>query len=128
MQTFGEKVAKVIEKRGMTIRQLSIHAGIPYSTVYGIVKNGSQRVCEDTKRKIATALDFSLNELETSNSFKLTPADIALIDAVEESYFELTLEEREKIKQLLAVMIRDSAPFYKKLVRAVERGELNKIC
>lgn len=71
----GEIIGNLIEQKGLNLRQLAIKAGIPYNTVYAIVKRKSTRIEPETLRRIAAALDVSPFYLLGDKS-ALSPSEI----------------------------------------------------
>ena len=59
----GELIGIMAKDQGISLRQLAINAGIPYNTLYAIVKRKSTRIEPDTLQAIADALGVTLAEL-----------------------------------------------------------------
>jgi len=59
----GKKIGEECKRQGMTLRQLSIKAGVPYSTLYSAVKRDSNGMDAETLAKIADALAIDFNWL-----------------------------------------------------------------
>ena len=57
------KIGIMAKDQGISLRQLAINAGIPYNTLYAIVKRKSTRIEPDTLQAIADALGVTLAEL-----------------------------------------------------------------
>lgn len=53
----GEIIGKFAEQRGKNIHQLAAEAGVPYTTLYAVVKRKSARVSQDIIQRVALALD-----------------------------------------------------------------------
>lgn len=56
--TTGENIGRIANEKGISLRKLSILSGIPYTTLYSIVKRKSDKIDIDILRKIALALDL----------------------------------------------------------------------
>ena len=53
------KIGEIAKERGITLKELSRRADIPYTTLYNAVKRDS-KIDMETARKIAAALGLSL--------------------------------------------------------------------
>lgn len=54
--TVGERIEEFAKRKNMSIRKLALSAGIPYTTLYSVVKRKSDRVDSEKLAKIANAL------------------------------------------------------------------------
>jgi len=63
----GEIIGNLAKEQGINLHQLSIKAGVPYNTLYAIVKRKSSRVDTETQIKIAKALGVHLQDLSDSS-------------------------------------------------------------
>lgn len=61
--TAGEKIGIIAKERKISLRQISVDAGIPYNTLYSIVSRKSNRINNNALLKIASALGISVFEL-----------------------------------------------------------------
>ena len=59
----GEIIGAIADQKGLNLHQLATLAGIPYNTLYAIVKRNSARVESDTLQKIAAVLEVSIGVL-----------------------------------------------------------------
>lgn len=59
----GEIIGNLSEQKGINLHQLAIKAGIPYNTLYAIVKRKSTRIEHETLERIAVALGVSVSDL-----------------------------------------------------------------
>ena len=59
----GAKIGEAAEKRNVSLKALSRSAGIPYTTLYHMVKRDSNKIEIDVLSKIATALEMEPAEL-----------------------------------------------------------------
>lgn len=59
----GSNISKFAIQKGYSIRQLALAAGVPYTTLYSIVKRDSNRIDNETISKISAALGISVNLL-----------------------------------------------------------------
>lgn len=57
------KIGEIAKERGITLKELSRRADIPYTTLYNAVKRDS-KIDMETARKIAAALGTSVLELD----------------------------------------------------------------
>ena len=53
----GKRIGEKCIRQGLTIRQLSLKAGVPYSTLYSAIKRDSDGMDFETVKKLAAALD-----------------------------------------------------------------------
>lgn len=60
----GEAIGVMAKRKGFNLRQLAAKAGVPYNTLYAIVKRKSSRIDGKTLRRVADALEVSIDELE----------------------------------------------------------------
>ena len=72
--TVGERVKKLAEKQGISLRELAKKAELSYNTVYSITRRGSERVAPDTISRLANALGVNVNELTADASIRVTGA------------------------------------------------------
>lgn len=59
----GANIKNVAQKQGISLKELSRRAGIPYTTIYNMVKRDSNRVSPQNIQKIADALSVGAGEL-----------------------------------------------------------------
>lgn len=59
----GEIIGALAAKKGINLRQLAIKSNVPYNTLYAIVRRKSSRIDGETLRKIAAALNVSIDSL-----------------------------------------------------------------
>ena len=62
--TTGEAIGMMAKQKGFNLRQLAAKAEVPYNTLYAIVKRKSSRIDVKTLRRVANALEVSIDELE----------------------------------------------------------------
>ena len=67
--TFLDKLNYLMEKRSINKNVLSQLSGIPYTTIDGLYKKGYENTKLSTVRKLARALDVSLDYLIKSQNF-----------------------------------------------------------
>ena len=72
--TVGERVKKLAEKQGISLRELAKKAELSYNTVYSITRRGSERVAPDTISRLANALGVNVNELTVDASIRVNSA------------------------------------------------------
>lgn len=59
----GANVQKIAQKENISLKELSRRAGIPYTTVYNMVKRDSDRISPENVQKLADALKVGIGEL-----------------------------------------------------------------
>lgn len=59
----GSRIEMLCMDKGLSIRQLALKSGVPYSTLYSAIKRDSNGIDTDTLKKIAAALGVSWYEL-----------------------------------------------------------------
>ena len=60
----GELIGTIAKERGVSLRRLAIDAGVPYNTLYAIVKRKSTRIEPETLQRIAATLKVSTAYLQ----------------------------------------------------------------
>ena len=98
----GSQIARFAIDRGMSIRQLANLAGIPYNTLYSIIKRDSNRIDGEYLSKIADALDCDLWEL--CGAVKKIPLDEnvrSMLDGVDSLHYDVNLPELKRFFQKL---------------------------
>lgn len=63
METLAERLKRLIERAHIEVASLGIKAGIPADTIYKIIRSDRPNPRLSTLRKLAVALDVSLDEL-----------------------------------------------------------------
>jgi len=59
----GKNIEDLAELKGISLRQVAIKAGIPYNTLYSIVKRDSKRISRDTLVTVSEALGIDSMDL-----------------------------------------------------------------
>lgn len=72
--TVGGRIKQYADKRGISLRELSKRADIPYTTLYSMVRSGAVRASHDKLAAIANALEISVNELIPDASIRVNGA------------------------------------------------------
>ncbi len=93
--TFTEKLDLLMRERNINKSILSKESGIPYTTIDGFYKKGSENIKLSTLRNLAAYFDCSLDYLADDSTTIKRPLSIA-------AHFEgerFTEEELEEIKQ-----------------------------
>lgn len=72
--TVGDRIKQYADKRGISLRELSKRANIPYTTLYSMVRSGAVRASHDKLAAIANALEISVNELIPDASIRVNSA------------------------------------------------------
>lgn len=75
---------KIAQERKISLKELSRRAGIPYTTIYNMVKRDSSRVSPENVQKLANALGVSVGEIYGLDSVNaiLKIADPDLIEDI----------------------------------------------
>lgn len=94
---FIEKLNKLMEERGLNKSSLARESGIPYTTIDGFYKKGTDNVKLSTLRKLASYFNCSLDYL-ADDSVDNQPHTIAAHFDGE----EFTAEQIERIKAFAA--------------------------
>jgi transcriptional regulator with XRE-family HTH domain len=63
MVTFGERLKRIREKRGWTLRELAERSGVPYETIYRCERGTHQEPRVSVAAHLARALGVSLDVL-----------------------------------------------------------------
>lgn len=63
----GELIGIMAQEKNISLRQLAINAGIPYNTLYAIVRRKSNRIEPSTTARIAAALEVPVSALVGSS-------------------------------------------------------------
>ncbi len=63
MATFDERLKRIREKRGWTLRELAEHSGVPYETIYRCERGTHQEPRVSVAAQLARALGVSLDVL-----------------------------------------------------------------
>lgn len=72
--TVGDRIKQYADKRGISLRELSKRANIPYTTLYSMVRSGAVRASHDKLSAIADALFIDVNELTADASIRVNSA------------------------------------------------------
>lgn len=72
--TIGERIEKIARSQGLTIKELAIRAGYPYSTLYSMLKSKSGRFSTEALHRLADALNVNTNELSPDASIRVNSA------------------------------------------------------
>lgn len=106
----GEIIGKFAKERGKNIHQLAAEAGVPYTTLYAVVKRKSARVSQDIIRRVALALDVpEYMLLSGDNNINIPRADQKPKDQRIERRLD-ALEQVAFISYLLTVALPDIFP------------------
>ena len=119
--TVGERVKKLAEKQGISLRELAKKAELSYNTVYSI-RRGSERVAPDTISRLANALGVNVNELTADASIRVTGAPemvelqqkVAAGQATEQekqAWLEANLKGLERMQHSIEFMLHDLAQY-----------------
>lgn len=102
-----DKVQKLMKERGIkNNRQLSIKSGIPYSTIDGFYRKGTDSVRRPTLIKLAQTLDCSLDYLVDDDCLDVRPperhANQDLLDVI--MYNTFTPEQKQLLMNMIEQM------------------------
>lgn len=64
----GAKIKKLCDSQKMSVRKLSINAGVPYSTLYSAIQRDSDGIDANALQRLAAALGVSVSELLGDNA------------------------------------------------------------
>lgn len=120
--TVGERVKKLAEKQGISLRELAKKAELSYNTVYSITRRGSERVAPDTISRLANALGVNANELTADASIRVNSAPemvelqqkVAAGQATEQekqAWLEANLKGLERMQHSIEFMLHDFAQY-----------------
>ena len=120
--TVGERVKKLAEKQGISLRELAKKAELSYNTVYSITRRGSERVAPDTISRLANALGVNVNELTADASIRVNSAPemvelqqkVAAGQATEQekqAWLEANLKRLERMQNSNEFMLHDLAQY-----------------
>ena len=56
----GKRIGEECKRKGLTLRQLSIKADVPYSTLYSMVKRDSDGISMETMERLTKAMNVSV--------------------------------------------------------------------
>lgn len=91
----GELIGKLAQARGINLHQLATKAGIPYNSLYSVVKRNSSRVGSKTLQAIADALDVPVS---TFMEFPQAPKSIG--QKIRDARIEVGLTQQELAEKL----------------------------
>lgn len=96
-----ENLKELKKNKGMTCKQLSLATNIPESTIKRIFSGDTDNPYVDTVRRIATALDSSLDEIFAETKVVVATDDLVEIKEnadVAEAERDLVMVENEMLK------------------------------
>lgn len=96
----GANVQKIAQKEDISLKELSRRAGIPYTTVYNMVKRDSDRISPENVQKLADALEVSISELYGPEFIFKTVQQIA--HKVAEDTAQTFKEQKKKLNNAFA--------------------------
>lgn len=120
--TVGERIKQQAEKRGISLKELSKRADIPYTTLYSMVRSGAVRASHDKLAAIANALEINVNELSPDASIRVNSAPemvelqqkVAAGQATEQekqTWLEANLKGLERMQHSIEFMLHDLAQY-----------------
>jgi transcriptional regulator with XRE-family HTH domain len=87
LDRFSERVKLLMSKRGWSMRDLSQHSGVPYSTIYDVLVSGkvkpdnlTARNLKRLARTLGTSIDHLVGTWENGEG-DIEPADVVLVGA-----------------------------------------------
>lgn len=116
--TVGDRIKQYADKRGISLRELSKRANIPYTTLYSMVRSGAVRASHDKLSAIADALFIDVNELTTDASIRVHSAPemvelqqkVAAGQATEQekqAWLEANLQGLERMQHSIEFMLSE---------------------
>lgn len=120
--TVGGRIKQYADKRGISLRELSKRADIPYTTLYSMVRSGAVRASHDKLAAIANALEISVNELIPDASIRVNSAPemvelqqkVAAGQATEQekqAWLEANLLGLKRMQHSIEFMLHDLAQY-----------------
>lgn len=95
---------QLIKEKGYNLKSFAEKCGIPYTTLYGIIKNGVGRASMDNILTICRCLGIKVEELEAmaEGIEELEPTYEDLQSLIARNGKKLTTEEKMKLIKLLS--------------------------
>lgn len=120
--TVGDRIKQYADKRGISLRELSKRANIPYTTLYSMVRSGAVRASHDKLSAIADALFIDVNELTTDASIRVNSAPemvelqqkVAAGQATEQekrAWLQANLQGLKRMQNSIEFMLHDLAQY-----------------
>lgn len=120
--TVGDRIKQQADKHGISLKELAKRAGIPYTTLYSMVKNGAVRASHEKLSAIADALNISVGELIADASIRVNSAPemvelqqkVAAGQATEQekqAWLEANLKGLERMQHSIEFMLHDLAQY-----------------
>lgn len=101
----GKRIGTICAQHGMSIRQLAIKAGVPYTTMYSAIKRDSDSMDFETLKKIANALGVEIEWL-------LSDSD-SIVETFRKKIKSMTKREKDEhfdeLLKLEAIVSEESA-------------------
>lgn len=96
----------LIKERGYHLKAFAAKCNIPYTTLYGIMKNGVGKAGVDNVYTICQHLDISLDDLQKMSGYTVKPDSITPFSHIEQLLSDnkktLSLSERMSLIQKLS--------------------------
>lgn len=99
--TFIEKLDKLMEENNLNKHSLSVQCGIPYTTIDGFYKKGTDNIKLSTLRKLSDFFDCSLDYLADDNVTERNNIETLAAHHEGEDFTEEELEEIERFKEFV---------------------------
>lgn len=99
--TFIEKLDKLMEENNLNKHSLSVQCGIPYTTIDGFYKKGTDNIKLSTLRKLSDFFDCSLDYLADDNVTEKNNIETLAAHHEGEDFTEEELEEIERFKEFV---------------------------
>lgn len=121
--TTGELIGKTAAEKGINLRQLAISADINYSTLYAIVKRGSQNVNHEILVRVARVLCVPVSYLKQSGlpDEAITEAEIQIHNTINGIVGLAVGEEREEMLYYINSFLEANRNFLESSYRAIKR-------
>ena len=122
--TTGELIGKIAEEKGINLRQLAISANINYSTLYAIVKRGSQNISREFLKKIADVLEVSEDYLRQAKPIDtvMTEAELRILHTINGIVGIVDKEEREEKLYYINSFLEANRIFLNDSFCAIKKG------
>ena len=106
--SIGNRIMYLTNLKGMSLKEVSTRAGIPYTTLYSMVKRGTKTTSIETLRKIAVGLEMTVEDILELPPASLLPGlvDGAYVDEPENVVDVSQLYRDNKMKELFSALNR----------------------
>lgn len=97
---------RLIKEQGYSLKSFALKCGIPYTTLYGIMKNGVGKAAVDNVMTICHGLGITLDELEemanNKKSAKVEPSYEDVEKLIARNVKQMSVEQKMRLIKLLS--------------------------